>query len=446
MFRIHEGKSFVDDAGRVSLVTQVQREDGEWGDYARASVGEVESQIVKKGSSARGRSNPANRIATIIEYIATKAVKKADTFSRWGRVDEGYSTQLGAIDQKAMKIKYPSPVTAAQRKAIIAALRERGFTVRINTQTSARGRESFYSLTVFAPSPAGGSPARGRRAAVVDSSGYQWGPASPSRFRGPSDSERYLVTLHYGKGISPTRWSEYGLSGNINAVESVDDAIRNRDAKRGTVELVLPGGEIKEVYSRSAKKGSSARGRRAATSSRTKLMKELWSSKHPDYRSDKGWGRIGIMIGPAAHDHMGWEGSTAVVYLDSLSDSDLRKLHSYMVKPKGSSARGRRAAPTTAERRKMGQKLQALPWSQASSLYKKAHPQYKGIGGYPMNTKLRASGARSYGVAAYNDGKLTKKDVEIIFRRTHKRYPEMGPLEGLACSGSGKRRKCRSVT
>jgi len=172
--------------------------------------------------------------------------------------------------------------------------------------------------------------------------------------------------LHYGKGISPTRWSEYGLSGNINAVESVEDAIRNRDAKRGTVELVLPGGEIKEVYSRSAKKGSSAR--------------------------------------------------------------------------------GRRAAPTTAERRKMGQKLQALPWSQASSLYKKAHPQYKGIGGYPMNTKLRASGARSYGVAAYNAGKLTKKDVEIIFRRTHKRYPEMGPLEGLACSGSGKRRKCRSVT
>jgi len=106
-------------------------------------------------------------------------------------------------------------------------------------------------------------------------------------------------------------------------------------------------------------RGRRARGRRAATSSRTKLMKELWSSKHPDYRSDKGWGRIGIMIGPAAHDHMGWEGSTAVVYLDSLSDSDLRKLHSYMVKPKGSSARGRRVMAAGSSRRKKTEKVPA---------------------------------------------------------------------------------------
>lgn len=100
-----------------------------------------------------------------------------------------------------------------------------------------------------------GGAAAGRRA-------YQWGPARPSRFRGPDDSDRYLVTLHYGKGIAPTRWSEYGRAGNINAVESVDHAIRTGDAKRGTVERVLPGGEIKEVYSRSAKKGRSAKGGR----------------------------------------------------------------------------------------------------------------------------------------------------------------------------------------
>ena len=94
----------------------------------------------------------------------------------------------------------------------------------------------------------------------------------------------------------------------------------------------------------------------------------------------------------------------------------------------------------------MGQKLMALPWSQASSLYKKAHPKLKGIGGYPMDTKRRAAAARAYAISSYNDRKLTKKDVEVIFRRTNRRYPEMEPLEGLACSSNGKRRKCRSVS
>ena len=114
----------------------------------------------------------------------------------------------------------------------------------------------------------------------------------------------------------------------------------------------------------------------------------------------------------------------------------------------GRSARGRRAAPTTAERRQMGQKLQALPWSQASALYRRNHPEYKGIGGYPMNTKLRASGARSYGVAAYNAGKLTKKDVEIIFRRTSRRYPSMPKFDAMVCKTrkNGKHRNCKSVT
>ena len=115
----------------------------------------------------------------------------------------------------------------------------------------------------------------------------------------------------------------------------------------------------------------------------------------------------------------------------------------------GSSARGRRAAPTLKQRKAMGQKLQALPWNQASALYKRNHPQYKGIGGYPMDTKLRASGARSYAVAAYNDGKLTKKDVETIFRRTSRRYPSMPKFDGLVCKKTrknAKRRKCSSVT
>ena len=114
----------------------------------------------------------------------------------------------------------------------------------------------------------------------------------------------------------------------------------------------------------------------------------------------------------------------------------------------GEAARGRRAAPTTAERRQMGQKLQALPWSQASALYRRNHPEYKGIGGYPMNTKLRASGARSYGVAAYNAGKLTKKDVEIIFRRTSRRYPAMPKFDAMVCKTrkNGKHRNCKSVT
>lgn len=110
--------------------------------------------------------------------------------------------------------------------------------------------------------------------------------------------------------------------------------------------------------------------------------------------------------------------------------------------------KGRRAAPTLKQRKAMGQKLQALPWSQASALYRRNHPQYEGIGGYPMNTKLRASGARSYGVAAYNAGKLTKKDVEIIFRRTSRRYPSMPKFDAMVCKTrkNGKHRNCKSVT
>jgi hypothetical protein len=63
-------------------------------------------------------------------------------------------------------------------------------------------------------------------------------------------------------------------------------------------------------------------------------------------------------------------------------------------------------------------------------------------------TGRRAPGARSYGVAAYNAGKLTK-DVETIFRRTSRRYPSMPKFDALVCkktSKSAKRRKCSSRT
>ena len=84
-----------------------------------------------------------------------------------------------------------------------------------------------------------------------------------TRGRRAEHPDCYIVTLHHGEGISPSRWEEYGREGNIDAVESIDWAIRMGDAERGTVERVLPGGGMKKVYSRSAKKGSATRGRRA---------------------------------------------------------------------------------------------------------------------------------------------------------------------------------------
>jgi len=111
--------------------------------------------------------------------------------------------------------------------------------------------------------------------------------------------------------------------------------------------------------------------------------------------------------------------------------------------------RGRRAAPTTKQRRKMGQKLMALPWRGASETYKKAHPEYKGIGGYPMDTLARASGARAYAISSYNAEKLTKGDVDTIFRRTSRKYPSLPKYDGIVCRKiryRGMRRKCKSVT
>jgi len=92
---------------------------------------------------------------------------------------------------------------------------------------------------------------------------------------------------------------------------------------------------------------------------------------------------------------------------------------------KGSAARrrgGSRNAPTTNQRRKMGPDKMALPWSKASATYRRAHPQFGGIGGYPMDTLARARAARSYAVKELNAGRLTQADVRTIFARTYKRW------------------------
>ena len=108
--------------------------------------------------------------------------------------------------------------------------------------------------------------------------------------------------------------------------------------------------------------------------------------------------------------------------------------------------RGRRNAPSTKQRKKMGSKLQSLPWSLASQTYKRKHPQYKGIGGYPMNTLKRARAARSLAVLQLNKGNLTQADVKTIFGRTGRKYSSLPKYTSLVCKGSAKKRKCRSVT
>ena len=108
--------------------------------------------------------------------------------------------------------------------------------------------------------------------------------------------------------------------------------------------------------------------------------------------------------------------------------------------------RGRRNAPTTRQRRKMGSKLMSLPWAQASQLYKKRHKSLTGVGGYPMDTRGRAISARGYAIKELNQGYLTMKDVKTIFRRTGNKYRGLPKLESVICTRTGKRKKCRSVT
>jgi hypothetical protein len=106
---------------------------------------------------------------------------------------------------------------------------------------------------------------------------------------------------------------------------------------------------------------------------------------------------------------------------------------------------GHRNAPTTKQRREMGSSRMALPWDQASATYKRKHSAYTGVGGYPMDTRKRASAARGYAIAELNAGNLTQSDVRVIYARTARRWG-FNPLEKLACTKRGKKRRCRSVT
>ncbi len=104
-------------------------------------------------------------------------------------------------------------------------------------------------------------------------------------------------------------------------------------------------------------------------------------------------------------------------------------------------ARGQRA-PSTAQRRQMGPTLQALPWAQASRLYRDKHPQYRGVGGYPMDTKGRAIAARRYAIIQLNAGNLTRGDAAVIFHRTARRWDL--PTRVIACKRTQRRRHCRA--
>lgn len=63
---------------------------------------------------------------------------------------------------------------------------------------------------------------------------------------------------------------------------------------------------------------------------RKKMKRKMWSKKHKDYRSDTFKDNPAVMIGPGAHEAMGEEGGTALVYLDTMSDEKLQLLHDYM--------------------------------------------------------------------------------------------------------------------
>ena len=87
--------------------------------------------------------------------------------------------------------------------------------------------------------------------------------------------------------------------------------------------------------------------------------------------------------------------------------------------------------------------MMALPWAQASQTYRRAHPQLKHVGGYPMDTRGRALAARSYAIAELNAGNLTRGDATIIYHRTSRRWDL--PTRTIACAGTGRRRRCQST-
>ena len=193
--------------------------------------------------------------------------------------------------------------------------------------------------------------------------------------------------------------------------------------------------------------GRSARGRRAMVSA-------------PEHRPLRASNRHQLVVGGVQYHTRSkmWtvdfvDKKIVVEFYKTKQEAEARARHlealAYADAPLPLHSRGRRAAPTTKQRKKMGPSKMALPWDQASWTYKKNHPRYRGIGGYPMDTKLRAAGARAYAIASYNAHKLTKRDVEIIFRRTRRRYRSMPKFDGMVCQRprkNAKRRKCRSST
>ena len=89
---------------------------------------------------------------TAIESIAARATRSAANAARRGTENLGCFAQFSKGAQRGMGIEYPTGATAADRDIIAAALTDRGFTVRTNSEWTPRwGRETFISFTVTAP-------------------------------------------------------------------------------------------------------------------------------------------------------------------------------------------------------------------------------------------------------------------------------------------------------
>ena len=88
---------------------------------------------------------------TAINHIAARATMIAATAARRGTENRGWSGGFSKAAQRAMGIGYPAGSTATDRDTIAAALTDRGFTVRTNSEWTPRwGRDTFVSFTVTA--------------------------------------------------------------------------------------------------------------------------------------------------------------------------------------------------------------------------------------------------------------------------------------------------------
>jgi hypothetical protein len=71
------------------------------------------------------------------------------------------------------------------------------------------------------------------------------------------DVDRYIVSIEYAEKDGSkwrTGWSEYGLEGNTNAVESIGWELKTQpEFVRGTIQRVLPTGGTRLVYERTKK-------------------------------------------------------------------------------------------------------------------------------------------------------------------------------------------------